>query len=346
MFSPDPIKQGTYCGYPKCCIEHYVAAQGAPTPTKAERALGFGGTGYRPCPQCQTRPMAEVWSDIILRRLIPVPFPLEPEDLAEDQPRPRKRVRYAQYRGFVKRLRERVGVAAADDYITSSLARMRDQVAAPRLRERMQAKLAETFVVLKHRPNGIYLVFGPGGFERIQDLFCGESTNWSMKGTRPKAYPSLVWIDDTTEGNGYDWRRTATIRCYVVDDWIVNESQQHPDLAMQVAEAMESVTARMNTMVTLPSQQPSRLPNMEVTPLGYIVRTQAGYHRAMKDYLRQVEIPPNRLLRDMREYGEYPALVTFYLTGPWTLGHAWLDTDGVRKRMHQHSEVLSRLSTP
>lgn len=71
-------------GYPECCHYYFhsdalvfiqnVDGKGL---SDKELALGFFGTGYRPCPVCQEKLPQDVYDGICRRRAHDAPFPLE-----------------------------------------------------------------------------------------------------------------------------------------------------------------------------------------------------------------------------------------------------------------------------
>ncbi len=76
------INHGQWYGYPACCHNYFWFQRKLllGEKTAEELALGFLGTGYRPCPDCQKLTAAEIYRGICERRWSDLPFPIQGED--------------------------------------------------------------------------------------------------------------------------------------------------------------------------------------------------------------------------------------------------------------------------
>ena len=80
---------------------------------------------------------------------------------------------------------------------------------------------------------------------------------------------------------------------------------------------------------------PTLPPNMTQIGGVYVVRTQAGYWKALKDFLRQTGWKLDELVDRRETYGPYPAVVTFdtfYNGGTYALVHSWTSAADYKKR--------------
>lgn len=67
-------------GYPNCCVAWWIAGMDYRVPYSPEVIEDeWEKTCFVPCPECRKRPMADVVSQIKMRRCMHTPFPIDPE---------------------------------------------------------------------------------------------------------------------------------------------------------------------------------------------------------------------------------------------------------------------------
>lgn len=77
-----PIEMGEHFGYPSCCIAYFlgfmIAHIKGEKPPRLPRKLH--GTGYIPCPDCNSKSEEELLATIVENRKEPLPFPRQSDD--------------------------------------------------------------------------------------------------------------------------------------------------------------------------------------------------------------------------------------------------------------------------
>ncbi len=98
------VHAAQWFGYPACCHNYFWFDRTTLTGphSQQELELGFLGTGYRPCPDCQQLSTAEIYRGICERRLSFLPFPVERTDFNNHGRMTRKYLEALQ--GFIERL--------------------------------------------------------------------------------------------------------------------------------------------------------------------------------------------------------------------------------------------------
>lgn len=361
-------QQGRMYGYPLCCIGHYQSGQLDPKSTKSERELGFGGTGYRPCPNCQSRPMREVYRDIVRNRLMDEPFPVEPIDLDPDQPREEKVKRYSQLLNFQKRIRKTFDWREHEPELAQCLTTIHAQINAPRLDQALRDKIAQTCDVVYH--GCVYVVHGNGGFGEAQTLFrkhyresllnqtiLGKDpddhlTDIFLTGNYPKGYPSVVYFamgEGRITPDGHDKPMLhAEVRCWLAQTWLdmPRAANVDPEGPARVARLIGDVAERVSAPPKLKPRVSNLPPNMEKHGANYLVRTQAGYRKAMRDYLnaRGWEITNGGWYDAREHYGAYPAIINFTMRGD-EFNHRWRDMSALRQEAVAVDILMSLLGS-
>lgn len=347
--------QGLHYGYPKCCVEYWQDKDLTGPTDKAERDLGFTGTGYRPCLQCTGRTMQSIYNEIAQRRLEVLPFPVSPEEMDPTQPREQKIIRYSQLLNFRKRMRK-IKLGKAFDYrehepeLELCITEIHRQINGEKVEKKFRAQVSEGCDTLVSR--SLYLVHGERGFTTAQDRFRNSiqpirrgGDRIYMVGNFPKAYPSVVQIvmlDTFIQPEGYDEPlRQAQISCWTVENWLADLTNTHAD---QIRELTGSIEERTRELQAMPAEK-ARMPNMEKLEQGYLVRTQAGYRKAMRDFLKHRGWEPsNGGWYDAREhYGIYPAIINFRMSGD-SLNHHWRDMIELRRESAEIEELRRRLA--
>jgi hypothetical protein len=71
---------GTICGFPVCCIQDFIDDPDDHTSGVPWEPRKLTGTGYVPCPSCNTKTEDQLREAIAARRVSPKPFPESPWD--------------------------------------------------------------------------------------------------------------------------------------------------------------------------------------------------------------------------------------------------------------------------
>lgn len=346
---------GRHYGYPKCCIDHfydnYPIGVNVEKASAEERKLGLGGTGYHPCPECAQKPLDQIYLAITARRECEVPFPLVVADMAEDAINSTQVRALSRAIAFRRRLSKKFGPSVVERDLNDAIASLRHRLKNGNTETRVKKKLGEKVYIL---PSGNkYLVFGEKGFSRAEGVFrAGNPEDWFAKGFYPKTYPSVIAIDphDSREPmpNGHGSYPVMWINCTNVHVWLQDIAADHPD-AVEVLRVLKMVENGTAIEEETGSPKVYTQPNMEyVGGSSFLVRTQAGYRKALKDFL----IGRGWSRKDIGEgivdhrsgYGRYPAFVNFklhYGGGVECLTQKWDDLNSLKAKL---SDIKSRIA--
>lgn len=346
---------GKLYGYPMCCINHfydnYAVGMNVEKATAEERKLGLGGTGYHPCPECAKKPMDQVYLGITSRRECEAPFPLVTSDMAEDASRDTQMRALSRAIAFRRRLSKKFGPSIIERDLNDAIASLRHRLKHGNTEVRIKKKLGEKVYILPSPHT--YLVFGQKGFARAQEIFeNSDKRSWFAKGFFPKTYPSIVQISDHKSKERIDnvSYPVLWINCTNAHEWLKNIPSDSPDAVeiLRVFKMVENGTAIEEE--TAPPKVYSQ-PNMEyVQGSGYLVRTQAGYRKALKNYLDSqgwsMKDIGGGIVDERKNYGRYPAFVNFklwYAGGVEALTHKWQDTTSLKAKLAHIKGQIAKL---
>lgn len=355
-------ERGLKFGYPECCIDHYITMAQADSKyvshdmeaTVTERRIGLGGTGFHPCLDCQTRTLLDLYNEITTRRQIDSPFPIADSDVWHGRTQEEILPVYSRALTFRKRLVKLEGARVVEHALDVAISSLRFRASRKRRDASFDTILGEKVYVLPGQGN--YLVFSMTSFHTAVSHYESIVGRRYQQGHYPSTFPSVVEIAERPEtiSVGGTPQKICWIDCTGVQHWI-DTAVGTPEMAECVVEYLREVGHERSIIhIQKPTVIGPRYPNLEILGLNqitqsqrYLVRSQAGYRKALRDFMEDVRSDDSREVVDRRKhYGTYPAVVEFHYSRDeydFTYWHRWQTIEVFEKEIVEMQRIVQKL---